>query len=180
VQEWLQEDEQLDRLLDIAGWNLGRFNQPGEAEEAWADFFADRLPSVILRYDREAEGTVGFWPFVCFCFRRFCRDRAARREREDRSVRLLRVPGPRPDPVKAAEWREVGEILMAGIKALPERRRAAFLLHHVEGFSLVETAEQMGVTYQAAAMLVFHARGTLRRWLDDNYPGLLEEVMDDV
>ena len=57
--------------------------------------------------------------------------------------------------------------LAEALGRLPEDQRAAVELHHLEGRTLAETAEQMGRSRSAAASLVFRGLRNLRRMLDE-------------
>jgi RNA polymerase sigma-70 factor (ECF subfamily) len=57
--------------------------------------------------------------------------------------------------------------LAEALGRLPEEQRAAVELHHLEGRTLAETAEQMGRSRSAAASLVFRGLRNLRRILDE-------------
>jgi RNA polymerase sigma-70 factor (ECF subfamily) len=57
--------------------------------------------------------------------------------------------------------------LAEAVAQLPENQRQAVELHHLQGFSLVEVAEQMGRSKSAVAALLFRGLEKLR--------GLLEE-----
>jgi RNA polymerase sigma-70 factor (ECF subfamily) len=57
--------------------------------------------------------------------------------------------------------------LAEALGRLPEDQRAAVELHHLEGRSLAETAEQLGRSRSAAASLVFRGLRNLRRMLDE-------------
>jgi len=55
----------------------------------------------------------------------------------------------------------------AALKTLPEAQRRAIELHHLQGMSLVEVAEQLGSTKPAVAGLLHRGLKKLRELLDD-------------
>ena len=61
--------------------------------------------------------------------------------------------------------RELGATLTAAVAELPATQRTAFLLHHVNGCSLQETADVLGCRLGTVKSHIFRATGTLRRQL---------------
>jgi RNA polymerase sigma-70 factor (ECF subfamily) len=57
--------------------------------------------------------------------------------------------------------------LAEALGRLPEDQRAAVELHHLEGRTLVETAEDLGKSRSSVASLVFRGLRNLRRMLDE-------------
>lgn len=70
------------------------------------------------------------------------------------------------DPGTLAESSELRRYLAAAIDSLPERQRAAFRLHDVEGFKAAEIAEMLGVNDGTVRANVHHARRGLRKRLE--------------
>lgn len=56
--------------------------------------------------------------------------------------------------------------LRQALRALPEKYRLPLLLHHMEGYSIAETAEMLGVPVSRLNSRLFRARNALRALLD--------------
>lgn len=54
------------------------------------------------------------------------------------------------------------------IDALPEKLRLPFVLHHIEAYSIKETAEMLAVTASTVKNRVFRARNALKKELENN------------
>jgi RNA polymerase sigma-70 factor (ECF subfamily) len=79
--------------------------------------------------------------------------------------RLHLVPkaGEERDPETDADGRRVTARVEALLDRLAESRRAVFVLHEVEGYSLPETAALLGISVTAAKKRVWRARRDLER-----------------
>ncbi len=75
---------------------------------------------------------------------------------------LLDLPGDGTSPSQRALINEHVHRLEAAIQELPTGQRQAVLLHHIRGCSLVETAEAMNISKQAAAGLLRRGLQALR------------------
>lgn len=83
--------------------------------------------------------------------------------------------GPIPHPDFIADWRtsprelvtrdETRRLLEAALNELDEKHRLVFLLRDVEGFSVRETAEQLGITETNVKVRLLRARLALRERL---------------
>ncbi|MEA2581622.1 MAG: polymerase sigma-70 factor, subfamily [Actinomycetota bacterium] len=60
--------------------------------------------------------------------------------------------------------------LMGALRHLSPNQRAVVLLHHLEGFTLEETATRMGIAASTARVHLHRARTKLRRLLGDEEP----------
>ena len=145
-----------------------------DAEEIVQDAFL----RAYRRLDRfEARANFGTWLY------RICANCALDLMRRQRAEQARREPTPRDDdpdagdPLEATASAEPGpERLMlsaelgAGVRAamnsLSATERAAFLLRHVEGFSIEEIARSLGLNIGATKNSVFRAVQKLRRHLD--------------
>ena len=78
---------------------------------------------------------------------------------------FIDVPDPGADPGAASTNRELSLRLSASIRTLPMQQRTAFLLHHVHGCSLEETAAMMGCRVGTVKSHVFRATESLREAL---------------
>jgi len=93
--------------------------------------------------------------------------RSGRRDREEPAeLAEVAAQSEESDPEKSTELVELRLIVARSIDALPERQRAAFRLHDIDGFSAPEIAEMLGVSAGAVRANVFHARRALRRRLE--------------
>ncbi|MEI7745083.1 MAG: RNA polymerase sigma factor [Chloroflexota bacterium] len=69
-------------------------------------------------------------------------------------------------PAARAEWAELAVIVREGIAALSEKHRAVVLLYYLEGRSLQETADMLGLPLGTVKSRVHHALRDLRARLD--------------
>jgi RNA polymerase sigma-70 factor (ECF subfamily) len=69
-------------------------------------------------------------------------------------------------PVVNAEWAELRVILHDGIAALSDKHRAVVTLYYLEGRSLQETADALGLPLGTVKSRLHHALRDLRRRLD--------------
>jgi len=79
------------------------------------------------------------------------------------------VGGKRNQPDRQAELSELRRDLEAAVDSLPERQRAAFRLHDIEGFKANEIAEMLGVSDGTVRANVHHARRILRKRLEGHH-----------
>ncbi|MEM8875415.1 MAG: RNA polymerase sigma factor [Planctomycetota bacterium] len=75
--------------------------------------------------------------------------------------------GKSPDPVRAAQGKELGDRLQAALNELPEKQRAALVLFTLEGLPQKEVAEQLDCSVEAVKWHVFQARKKLKGMLED-------------
>lgn len=71
-----------------------------------------------------------------------------------------------PSPEMAYSSSELREILGRNLRRLNPKLRAVFLLHDVEGLSLEETAQGLGLSVPAVKARSWRARLQLREWLN--------------
>lgn len=71
-------------------------------------------------------------------------------------------PRAEASPDRAVLRREMEDVIRAAVRRLPERRRAVFLLHGVEGFDDHAIAETLGLSIGAVRTALYYARETLR------------------
>jgi RNA polymerase sigma factor (sigma-70 family) len=99
------------------------------------------------------------------------------KKRQKRGGLLQRVFGnneadEKPDfnhPGVALDKKEDVAILFLAIKKLPEKQKAAFLLHKIEGLTNNEIAEILSVSLQAVESLQVRAKNNLRNYLKEYY-----------
>jgi RNA polymerase sigma-70 factor, ECF subfamily len=73
----------------------------------------------------------------------------------------------RADPQTATEIAEVRQTLERAIERLPEQFRSAFMLREVEGLSVEETAEYLGIPAATVKTRDYRARALLRTYLSE-------------
>jgi len=71
----------------------------------------------------------------------------------------------RDDPQRALDRQEVREVLDQGMELLTEGQRLVFVLRDVEGLSVAETAEAMGISPGNVKVRLLRARLALREYL---------------
>jgi RNA polymerase sigma factor (sigma-70 family) len=84
-----------------------------------------------------------------------------RRRRHNVSLDGLEPPAADASPEDQLIHRELAARLRQAIAALPEREGAVFALRCLEGLSLTEIAQSLGITYAAAATALSRARAKL-------------------
>jgi RNA polymerase sigma-70 factor (ECF subfamily) len=87
-------------------------------------------------------------------------------EETDESTPLAdRVADWRPNPEQSYSRAELREILRQALASLPHSYRVVFLLRDVEGLSIIETAEMLGLCVANVKARLFRARLKLRKSL---------------
>ena len=84
---------------------------------------------------------------------------------EDEEITVFDAPGHEPLPDAHAAAQELGVALTQAIDQLPPRQRSAFILKHLEGMSIEETAQVLQCAPGTVKAHLFHATGKLQRWL---------------
>ncbi len=79
----------------------------------------------------------------------------------------------RSDPQKKLDSRALLKRIYALLDQIPDKQRAVFILHEVEGYSLPEVAALLGISVTAAKKRVWRARKKLER-LAYKEPGLTD------
>jgi RNA polymerase sigma-70 factor (ECF subfamily) len=77
------------------------------------------------------------------------------------------------DPEKDAARAETRRLLEKAIDGLPENFRLVFIMRDIEGCSVEETAEQLGLKPQTVKTRLFRARQLLRQSLEDTLATVL-------
>jgi RNA polymerase sigma factor (sigma-70 family) len=103
--------------------------------------------------------SVGSWLHgVAARLARKARTSAARRRKREKQV----AAQPKPTPMDELTWRELRGVLHEELARLPEKYRAALLLHYWEGKTQEEVARQLGCARDTVKDRLGHARGLLR------------------
>ncbi len=129
------------------------YGYTGRADRA-SDAVAEAFAQVMHRGDDVREVSAWVWKAAFRIARR--RARVAWREI------------PLPDNI-SYEMSQPLVDLMAGLRKLPDRQRAAILLHHYAGYSTREVADIIGSTPGSVRVQLSRARASLRRILGGEY-----------
>ena len=97
------------------------------------------------------------------CYTRLARRRLPTRVMDDVVTDTLRDQG--LGPAEWAEQQELCETVRTGIAALPPKHRSVVALYYLDGLSLQETAEALGVRLGTVKSRLHYALDTLRREL---------------
>lgn len=92
-----------------------------------------------------------------------------RGEEEDGGDPLASAPDPGGGPLQQLEGEQALESLEAGLAALPDRQRQAFILRALEGLDVTETAVAMGCSEGSVKTHYFRAVHTLRDRLGEHW-----------
>jgi RNA polymerase sigma-70 factor (ECF subfamily) len=93
-----------------------------------------------------------------------------RRQSANDLVLAVDPPADHTSPSGRAARNEQLDRLHAALAALPDDQRQAIELHHLRGFSLIETAEEMGRSWTSVAGLIRRGLATLRQRLAEREP----------
>ncbi len=91
-------------------------------------------------------------------------------------VAVLAATDPRSTPDVQASNRELVQVLERAVDALPDGYREVFVLRRIDGFSVAETAEVLGLSEEAVKTRMFRANERLRDRLDR----MLEESSEEL
>ena len=94
------------------------------------------------------------------------REPAPREDDPDAADPLETTASDDPNPERLVLSAELGAGVRAAMESLSATERAAFLLRHVEGFSIEEIARSLDLNIGATKNSVFRAVQKLRRHLD--------------
>jgi RNA polymerase sigma-70 factor (ECF subfamily) len=84
--------------------------------------------------------------------------------------------GPSLDPERAAGDRELARVLEGAIDRLPDIYRGVLVLHQLDGHSVAETAEILGVAEEVVKTRLRRARALLRTELEERIGAQLDEA----
>jgi RNA polymerase sigma factor (sigma-70 family) len=181
VKAWLSEPSQTKALAGVGETIL---RSSVDAEEAWDDFrgkprehassghasdWVWPLDGVLATFD---PGVAPFWPYLVFCFARYCRKRKLLRSSPDgEPIRSVKPNQPLGDVqiagTEPAAWQVVhGTEILAGIddcaRQLPEGMRHVFVAHYLEEQTHKEVAARIGVSEAAVRVSLHRARRRVR------------------
>ncbi len=97
------------------------------------------------------------------------RQRARMQGRESGCPDWGALPGPDADPSRQIQDRELAEALTAALAQLPDKQAEAFSLRHLSDLSQAEVGEELGISANAAGVLIHRARMRLREVLADRW-----------
>jgi RNA polymerase sigma-70 factor (ECF subfamily) len=78
-------------------------------------------------------------------------------------IKSIALLSPAADPEHELVRREMSDVLQAEILRIPPLFRKAILLRHIQGLSMPQVADQLGITMAAAKSRLLRARRELRR-----------------
>lgn len=159
-------DRHLRAVVGLARRLLG---DTSEAEDVAQEAML-RLWRTADRIEVGANGVRG-WLF------RVARNLCIDRQRANRRLRVVEEVPEEIDPPRQLDGLEAADVsarVEQAMQELPERQRAALLLFHHEGLSLVEIGNEMGVSSEAVESLL--ARG--RRGLKGKLAGVWRQLLD--
>jgi len=88
---------------------------------------------------------------------------------DEADIMPLEIADWAPDPETVYTTLELRELLEKNLRRLNPNVRCVFLLHDVEGLSLEETAQALGIGMSAVKTRSFRARLQLRKWLNSHF-----------
>lgn len=147
-------DRHADVLYRLA---LSQLQNREDAEDAVQDAFARYIAAAPSFPD---EGQERAWLIRVTVNR--CRDLLRRRGHrayiplEDVAETL---PQPQPDS---------GTPLLETLRRIPEKHRAAIVLHHLEGYGVEQTAKLLGISVSAVKMRLSRGREALQKLLEED------------
>lgn len=125
-----------------------------DAEECVQDAFVRALGFLRSRTDRD----IALRPWLYTIVRNACVDRLRSRAARPTTDLDAALPDHAGDPLEALDRRERLGVVVRGLGALPERQRAALVMHELEGRSHEELGRTLGVSVGASKALVCRAR----------------------
>ena len=169
-----------NQRLFRAAWSVLR--DRAEAEEAVQDAYLKAFAAM--------DGFMGQSSLSTWLTRIAINEALARRRTAERRKRLLeensvamveqyreaasRASQTELSPEAEAMRRQMRELLERAIRELPDAFRTVFVLREVEGLSVEETAEVLGIPPETVKTRLFRARGRLQRALDPELRAALE------
>ena len=128
------------------------------------DIVQDAMVAVIEGVDRfRGESRLSTW--IASVAARTALNWVNRRPERRETALEERLAAADTDPAAKAELHEAGARLQEAIDRLPAEHRAAVCLRHVEGLSVQEVAEALGIPEGTVKSRLHYARRELRRYV---------------
>lgn len=160
----------------LTAWGL-RFS--GDSDEA-----EDIAQVVLMRLHDHADAFEGRSRLTSWLFRITRNVAIDRRKRERHRAVLLAAQGPvseatsAPQPGDALDARAIAELVGVYAKELTPRQREVFDLVDLQGMSVAEIAERLGLEQVTVRVLLSRARKTIRLRILEAHPRLLAEYSE--
>ncbi len=159
----------------IYRWALAHAGEAADAEDVTQEVLI-RLHGSLHRYHGRSRFTTWLYQVTrneALNLRRRLRRRLRLADAVTREVPMQTDPN--DDPLDRVQAAGLAEAVAAQLRRLPRRQREVFHLADLEGCSLVEAAERLGISAVTARVHLFHARRALRARLLERWPSLAEE-----
>jgi RNA polymerase sigma factor (sigma-70 family) len=175
VCDWLFGKEQY-RYMQYWGMRfLGSYAVAEDVEDAIAEFFEQKLPSIIQNF---APSQSSFMNYLVACFRQFCsRVRVKLEKRQMPNISLARneeqvfenspelIIDSRFDVHRSLEDKQQAESIQRALKILPPQFSCVVVLHYFQEKSVTEIARELGISETNAKVRLFRARHLLSEFL---------------
>lgn len=146
---------------------LALTNDHGASEEVLMDTFGRAFV-----HRRRLRTDVSPLPWLHKVALNLCYSRLGRRRLPSEPVTEVvaeRLADATAGPAANAEWAELRVIIHDGIAGLSDKHRSVVLLYYLEGRSLQETADELGLPLGTVKSRLHHALRDLRRRLDADH-----------
>ena len=172
-----------NQRLYRTAWSILR--NPAEAEDAVQDAYIKAI-GAIDRFAGRASLSTWLTRIVIneALSRRRANERRARRladgsilVMEDYRDKLMGGAAAQPSPEAALARRQAARVLETAIAGLPENFRVVFVLRAIEGLSVEETAEALGVLPETVKTRLLRARRRLQQALDPELRTVFDETL---
>ncbi len=96
---------------------------------------------------------------------------------------LLEVPDFRPGPAEVVEKRELAEVVLRAVQALPPKYRVPLTMFHLDGLSYQKVADFLDIPLGTAKALIHRARAKLREalapYVTEEMTPMVQEVFNE-
>lgn len=159
----------VDRFQDkIFKTCLSILNDRDDADDLTQEVFIEAFRSIR---SFKSQSTLSTWLYRIAVNKSFNFIRSAKRKAFLQTVGLLQIPDIPEKPVNfdAEDESEVlkqqKKLIWQAIRSLPEKQKAAFVLHKITGLSYAEIAQTLRITLPAVESLIFRAKRNLQKRL---------------
>ena len=83
----------------------------------------------------------------------------------------IQLPATGPDPEGALSFVQLTEVLHSEVRRIPRLMRNVMLLRDIQGLSMLDVADQLGITVSAAKSRLVRARAEMRLRMSRHYQG---------